>query len=137
MTRLAYSHAIAGYRAGSQLGVSATDIAIALHQALYSAVSSARYADEQNRLDDMVFQLGLASQILSALKLYMDFSAAGSAGADLKRFYARTHRDVRRMGMRPRCNRDWAIISDPTQNMLRSFINISRTQQTTPVDINK
>lgn len=128
MTRLAYSRAIAGYRAGSQLGLSATDIAIALHQTLYSAVSSARYADEQNRLDDMVFQLGLASQVLSALKLHMNFSAAGAEGADLKWFYARTHRDVRRMGMLPRCNRDWSIISDPTQNMLRSLINISRRQ---------
>lgn len=127
MTNAAYSRAIAGYRAVSQLAPKPVDVALALHQKLYAAVSAARNADEQNRLDDMVFQLGVASQILSALKLHMDFDAAGPEGRQLQRFYARTHRDVRRMGMIPKRNRQWPIITDPIQNMVRSIINISRS----------
>lgn len=130
MSNAAYSRAIAGYRATSQLALSPTDIALALHQKLYAAISSARSADEQNRLDEMVFHLGIASQIISALKLHMDFSAAGPEGANLQRFYARTHRAVRRMGMLPKRNRDWSIITDPIQNMIRFIINISRSSQT-------
>jgi|GEM_PF-973903 len=129
MTNAAYSRAIAGYRAVSQLALSPSDIALAVHQKLYAAVSAARSADEQNRLDEMVFHLGVASQIISALKLHMDFSAAGPEGANLKRFYARTHRDIRRMGMLQKRHRDWSIITDPIQNMIRSLINISRSAQ--------
>lgn len=130
MSNAAYSRAIAGYRATSQLAQSPTEVALALHQKLYAAVSSARSADEQNRLDQMVFHLGVASQILSALKLHMDFSAAGPAGLDLLRFYSRTHRAVRRIGMLPRRNRDWTNVTDPIQSMVRSIINISSSQQT-------
>ena len=129
MSNAAYSRAIAGYRATSQLALSPTEIALALHQKLYSAVASARSADEQNRLDEMVFHLGVASQIISALKLHMDFAAAGADGGDLQRFYARTHRAVRRIGMLPKSNREWSIVTDPIQNMIRSIINISRTTQ--------
>lgn len=132
MTNAAYSRAIAGYRAISQLAPRAVDVALALHQQLYAAVSSARYADEQNRLDDMVFQLGVANQILSALKLHMNFDAAGTEGRNLQRFYARTHRDVRRMGMLQKRNRDWSIVADPIQNMVASLISISRTTHTPP-----
>lgn len=130
MSNAAYSRAIAGYRATSQLALSPTEIALALHQKLYAAIASARSADEQNRLDEMVFHLGIASQIISALKLHMDFSAAGPEGANLQRFYAHTHRAVRRMGMLPKRNRDWSIVTDPIQNMIRSIINISRSPQT-------
>ena len=129
MTNAAYSRAIAGYRASSQLALSPGDIALALHQKLYSAISSARYADEQNRLDDMVFHLGIASQILSVLKLGMNFTAAGADGANLRRFYAQTHRDLRRIGMCPKSNRRWSIVSDPIQNMISSIINISKQSQ--------
>lgn len=132
MSNAAYSRAIAGYRATSQLALSPTEIALALHQKLYAAIASARSADEQNRLDMMVFHLGVASQILSALKLHMDFSAAGSEGVDLQRFYARTHSAVRRIGMLPKRNREWSIVTDPIQNMIRSIISISRTTQPTP-----
>lgn len=131
MSNAAYSRAIAGYRATSQLALSPTEIALALHQKLYAAIASARSADEQNRLDKMVFHLGVASQILSALKLYMDFSAAGPEGANLQRFYARTHRAVLRIGMLPKRNRDWSIVTDPIQNMIRSIINISRSKHPT------
>lgn len=130
MTNAAYSRAIAGYRATSQLALSPVEIALALHQKLYAAVASARTADEQNRLDAMVFHLGVASQILSALKLHMDFAAAGPDGLDLQRFYSRTHRAVRRIGMLPKRNRDWSNVTDPIQNMVRSIINISSSQQT-------
>jgi flagellin-specific chaperone FliS len=129
MSNAAYSRAIAGYRATSQLALSPTEIALALHQKLYSSIASARSADEQNRLDMMVFHLGVASQILSALKLHMDFSAAGPEGVDLKRFYARTHTAVRRIGMLPKRNREWSIVTDPIQNMIRSIISISRPPQ--------
>lgn len=130
MTDAAYSRAINGYRTASRLAPSPVEMALSLHQKLYACVSSARYADEQNRLDDMVAHLSAASQILSALKLHMDFDAAGADGAQLKAFYARTHRDVRRMGMIPRRNRNWPNVTDPIQNMVRSIINISRSSQT-------
>ncbi|WAC60691.1 flagellar protein FliS [Brevundimonas sp. SL130] len=129
MSNAAYSRAIAGYRATSQLALSPTEVALALHQKLYSAVASARSADEKNRLDEMVFHLGVASQIISALKLHMDFAAAGPDGVDLQRFYTRTQRAVRRIGMLPKRNREWSNVTDPIQNMVRSIINISRPQQ--------
>ncbi|NBB64695.1 hypothetical protein GVN18_36170 [Pseudomonas sp. ODNR1LW] len=125
MNNAAYSRAIAGYRASSQLAPSPVEIALALHQKLYAAVASARSADEQNRLDQMVFHLGVASQILSALKLHMDFSAAGPGGLDLKHFYSRTHRAVRRIGMLPKRNREWSNVTDPIQQMVRSIISLS------------
>jgi flagellin-specific chaperone FliS len=126
MNKSAWSHAIAGYRATSQLALSPGEFALMLHQKLYSTISSAKRADEQNRLDEMVFQLGAASRIISALKLHMDFSAAGLEGRNLRRFYTHIQRDIRRMGMLQKGDRNWSIISDPIQGMVQSIISISK-----------
>lgn len=122
MTNAAYARAIAGYQAVGALARSPREIALMLHQRLYALIQAARSADEQNRLDVMVARLEEASRILGAMKIGMDFKSVGPSGEELAGLYARLHRQVRRIGMLPKGNRDWSVISDPIQNMITHII---------------
>ena len=129
MTNAAYARAIAGYQAVAALGQSPADVALKLHQRLYALVASARSADEQNRLDVMVARLGEASQVLSVMRNDMDFKSIGPAGIELSRLYANLHRQIRRIGMLPKGDRNWASVSDVIQKMVSAMLDESQSKQ--------
>lgn len=129
MTDPTYARAIASYQASSLLDRSPVSIAMALHQKLYAAVSSARFADEQNRLDEMSNQLQAASSIVSALIAYMKFDLAGPDGVLLARYYAATQRRIRKIGMFPKRDRDWLSVTEPIRMLLSQFNDVSKRKQ--------
>lgn len=120
-----YARAIASYQASSLLDQSPVSIAMALHQKLYAAVSSARFADEKNRLDEMSNHLRSASSIVSALIAYMKFDLAGQDGVLLARYYEATQRRIRKIGMSPRGDRDWNSVTEPIRMLLLQFGSVS------------
>lgn len=130
MTDPTYARAIASYQASSLLDRSPVSVAMALHQKLYAAVSSARFADEQNRLDEMSNQLQTASMLVSALMAHMNFDLAGSDGRAIADFYAATRRRIRKIGMCPKNERDWVSVTDPIRMLLSGFMSVSKRKQT-------
>lgn len=125
----AHARAIASYRACSLLDRSPVSVAMALHQKLYAAVSAARFADEQNRLDEMSNQLRTASSVISALILHMKFELAGADGHHLAQFYATTQRRIRRIGMYPKSDRNWLNVTEPIRELLSGISSVSISKQ--------
>lgn len=79
--------AIQAYKASKQLNQNPRDVLIAVHEELYRAISSAKYAHEQNKLDQMCAHLAKAVQILTVLATTLNFSAVGGDGARLRQYY--------------------------------------------------
>ena len=83
------NQAIQAYKASKHLNQNPRDVLTAVHEELYRAISSAKYADEQNKLDHMCVHLEKAVQILTVLVTTLNFSVAGGDGAQLKQYYLR------------------------------------------------
>ncbi|PIC01499.1 flagellar protein FliS [Caulobacter sp. X] len=83
------NQAIQAYRASKQLNENPRDVLTAVHEELYSAIASVKYAYEQNKLDQMCERLAKAVQILTVLATTLNFSAVGGDGAHLQRYYLR------------------------------------------------
>ncbi|WP_366519314.1 flagellar protein FliS [uncultured Caulobacter sp.] len=83
------NQAIRAYKASKQLNQNPRDVLTAVHEELYRAISSAKYAHEQNTLDHMCVHLGKAVQILTVLATTLNFSAVGGDGERLQRYYLR------------------------------------------------
>lgn len=83
------NQAIQAYRASKQLNQNPRDVLTAVHEELYRAISSAKYAHEQNKLDQMCTHLAKSVQILTVLATTLNFSAVGGDGALLRQYYLR------------------------------------------------
>lgn len=83
------AQALQAYRASRQLNQNPRDVLTAVHEELYRAVASARYAHEQKKLDEMCANVIRAVRILTVLVTTLNFSAVGRDGAALQNFYQR------------------------------------------------
>jgi len=81
------NQALSAYAASSRLTANPRDVLASVHEELYRAIASAKFAHEQGRLDQMCRHAMRATQILTALSTTLDFSAAGKDGATLRKFY--------------------------------------------------
>lgn len=81
------NQAIQAYKASKQLNQNPRDVLTAVHEELYRAIASAKYAHEQNKLDQMCVHLAKSVQILTVLATTLNFSAVGGDGARLREYY--------------------------------------------------
>lgn len=118
MTDNPYARANQAYRASGNLLRDPVSIASALHRMLYSALVSARLADEQKRPDVMTQHVQEACRILTALRVHLNFEAAGPAGAQLAAFYAQLHRQIVSTAMLRDRSGKWGSVSEPVRSIL-------------------
>jgi flagellin-specific chaperone FliS len=81
------ARALGAYAAARNLNQSPREVLAAVHEELYRAIASAKFAHEAKALDQMCRHAARATQILMVLSTSLDFSAAGQDGAMLRRFY--------------------------------------------------
>jgi flagellin-specific chaperone FliS len=83
------NQAIQAYKASQQLNQNPRDVLTAVHEELYRSISSAKYAHEQNALDQMCAHLAKSVRILTVLATTLNFSAVGGDGERLRQYYLR------------------------------------------------
>lgn len=125
MNDQAYARAAAAYRASGALVRDPATVASALHRALYSAILSARLADEQNRLDRLTHHVQEACRILTALRIHMNFGAAGAGGVQLAAFYARLQRQIVSTAMLRKGSAAWSNVAAPLQTIIVHFDQVN------------
>jgi len=118
------TQAIQAYRASQQLNQNPRDILTAVHEELYRAISSAKYAHEQKTLDQMCAHVSRAVQILTVLATTLNFSAVGGDGARLKKYYQRLLRLVNRPENGQNRSGSYQSAMNLLQPLCREFRNI-------------
>ena len=118
MTNTAYGRASMAYRASGLLIHEPASFALALHQKLYAAVTSASLAGEQNRLDEMSGHVQTASSILTAMRMHMNFELAGPDGRQLERFYHRLQRRIVNAAMLRDGSPEWSEITGQIRGVM-------------------
>ncbi len=118
MTNTAYGRASMAYRASGLLIHEPASVALALHQKLYAAVTSASLAGEQNRLDEMSGHVQTASSILTAMRMHMNFELAGPGGRQLERFYHRLQRRIVNAAMLRDGSPEWSEITGQIRGVM-------------------
>lgn len=128
-TNAAYGRATMAYRASNLLIHEPASIGLALHQKLYMSVTSARLAQEQNRLDEMTLHVQAATSVLTAMRLHMNFELAGSEGRRLADFYRRLQRQIVSAGMFRNRSELWSNISDQIRSVMVEMSRVSSRKQ--------
>jgi len=111
MANTAYGRASLAYRASGLLIHEPATVALALHQKLYAAVTSASLAGEQNRLDEMTRHVQTATSILTAMRMHMNFELAGPDGQRLAHFYRQLQRQIVSAAMLRERSPEWSSIT--------------------------
>jgi flagellin-specific chaperone FliS len=128
MTNTAYGRASMAYRASGLLIHEPATIALALHQKLYAAVTSASLAGEQNRLDEMTNHVQTATSLLTAMRMHMNFDLAGADGRRLAEFYRRLQRQIVAAGMLREGSPEWSNITAQIRNVMLGLSKATNRQ---------
>jgi flagellin-specific chaperone FliS len=119
------SQAFSAYAASSRLTASPRDVLASVHEELYRAIGSAKFAHEQGRLDQMCRHAMRATQILTVLSTSLDFSAAGPDGKTLRSFYQYVLDSMVRASRRKDVSNSYQILLD----LLRPFCKELRSEK--------
>jgi flagellin-specific chaperone FliS len=115
------NQAILAYKASKQLNQNPRDVLTAVHEELYRAISSAKYAHEQNALDQMCAHLAKAVRILTVLATTLNFSAVGGDGARLREYYLRLLRVLNRNEKGPKRSLSYQQALDMLHPLCQEF----------------